>query len=98
MNQIFNWKKLVFFPVKLIEIFHASSYDMLVYIYKVKKPARLVRGRQPPRRDVDQMGSEAYSYKFRALEGRKKALAMLSYVLNQSALSSLSNQGYQNAY
>ena len=39
MNQIFNWKKLGFFPVKLIEILHASSYGILAYRYKIKKPA-----------------------------------------------------------
>ena len=32
-------KSLVLFSVKLIEILHASTYDILVYIYKVKKPA-----------------------------------------------------------
>ena len=69
--------------MKLIEILHASTYDILVYIDKVKKkPPRLVRGHQPPRRVVDQMGSEAHSHKFRALEGRKKALVMLSCEIN----------------
>ena len=40
MQQIFNWKKLGFSSVNLLEILHASTYDILLYtIYKVKKPA-----------------------------------------------------------
>ena len=32
-------KSLVFFLVNLLEILHASTYDILLYIYKVKKLA-----------------------------------------------------------
>ena len=32
-------KSLVFLTVNLHEILHASTYDILVYIYKVKKSA-----------------------------------------------------------
>ena len=39
MQQIFKLKILSFFAVNLLEILHASSYGILVYIYKVKKPA-----------------------------------------------------------
>ena len=39
MQQIFKLKILSFFLVNLIEILHASTYDILVYIYKVKKTA-----------------------------------------------------------
>ena len=39
MNQIFNWKKLSFFSVNLFKNLHASTYTILLYIYKVKKIA-----------------------------------------------------------
>ena len=41
MNQIFNWKKFSFLSVNHLEILHASTYDILVYIYKVKKSRRM---------------------------------------------------------
>ena len=56
-----NEKSSVFFPVKLLEILHASTYDLYNYIYKVKKIRRLVvRGRQPPPAAAGQRGTRAH--------------------------------------
>ena len=51
-------KSLVFSSVNLLEILHASTYDILVYIYKVKKSPRMatLNYRQfgnPGRRDLE---------------------------------------------
>ena len=62
-NALQLWLKKVgfFFEVIFFENLHASTYTILLYVYKVKKkPPRLGRGYQPPRRAVDEIGSRAH--------------------------------------
>ena len=48
---------------------------------KSKNPPRIGRGYQPPRRVVDERGTEAHILELCTIEGRKRGIFMLFYVL-----------------